>query len=162
MESVACAQSLPPILAAVDLLRVARKLQEERDALGLTQEQVEERAGVGQSVISRWENWGDPEGDPSARILIKLVENGLGKRLSEFFRELESADSEAIAGEPSPPQIVALEPIRELRAIRAELSALRSAVDQLLKRDVEEETWAKAEAQKARRAARHKRRKKSS
>jgi transcriptional regulator with XRE-family HTH domain len=63
--------------------RIARRVREGRQALGLTLDELAERSGVSRAMISRVER---AEASPTAVLLGRLA-NALQTTLSDFFRE---------------------------------------------------------------------------
>lgn len=91
-------------IAGVDLKRVRLAIVRERERQGLTQQQVASRADMRQGHLSNVENVDGLEmKDLAARVLFQIIESGLGKPLSTFFREIERQESGAdLAGEIAP------------------------------------------------------------
>jgi transcriptional regulator with XRE-family HTH domain len=79
-------------------IRLARRVRSRREALGLTLDQLAERAGVSRSMISRVER---AESSPTAALLGRLAA-GLGVTISRLLVELEGRPG-ALARRPDQP-----------------------------------------------------------
>jgi len=66
-----------------------QRLIAERGRLGMTQEEVASKAGIRQSLVSKWEDLSIVMTDPSARVLFLIIERAFEKTLTEFFAEIE-------------------------------------------------------------------------
>jgi len=73
----------------MDLMRLRQKLIDERGRLNMTQEEVAVKAGIRQSLVSKWEDLSVEMTDPSARVLFQIIERAFGKSLTDFFAEIE-------------------------------------------------------------------------
>lgn len=89
MESATYTGWRPPTLPGVDLMRLRQKLIDERERLEMTQEDVALKAGIRQSLVSKYEDLSIVLTDPSARVLFQIIERGFGKTLAAFFGEIE-------------------------------------------------------------------------
>lgn len=66
------------------LFLIGEMIKEARKEAGLTQEQLAERIGTKKTYISRLENG---KGDIQLSTLFRIVEEGLGKKVSIFIDE---------------------------------------------------------------------------
>lgn len=76
-----------------------QKFIDERERLGLTQEQLAVKSGIGQSQVSKYEDLSVVMTNPSARVLFQIIERGFERSLAEFFSEIESSASGVKAAE---------------------------------------------------------------
>ena len=89
MESTTYTGCTAPTLPGVDLMRLRQKLIDERERLEMTQEDVAVKAGIRQSLVSKYEDLSIVITNPSARVLFQIIERGFGKSLTVFFSEIE-------------------------------------------------------------------------
>lgn len=96
---------------------LARHLRQLRHALDLTQEAVAQRAGVTAKFVSQVEN---NHASPTFRVVLRLVQDGLGVSLAEFFcgdtgpRDEVAKIHALLAGQPLTVKRKALELVRAL------------------------------------------------
>jgi transcriptional regulator with XRE-family HTH domain len=88
----------------MDLMFLRQHLIAERGRLGMTQEEMATKAGIRQSLVSKWEDLSIEMTDPSARVLFLIIERAFEKSLTEFFAEIEkvSVGAKAADGGSSP------------------------------------------------------------
>lgn len=89
--------SQPSILSGVpvDLKDVRAKVFAEMKAANLNPNQLAKRAGVNQSSLNRWLDLDREMTELRARVLFQVIEKGLKKSLTEFFREIEGGTKAA-------------------------------------------------------------------
>lgn len=73
----------------MDLMFLRQKLIAERGRLGMTQEEMAAKAGIRQSLVSKWEDLSIVMTDPSARVLFQIIERAFERTLTDFFAEIE-------------------------------------------------------------------------
>ena len=71
------------------LLEVRKHIVATRKRLGYTQEAVAEDAGIGQSTVSRLENYETDMSEIEFETVRKIVEGGLGLQMGAFFAEID-------------------------------------------------------------------------
>lgn len=118
------------ILKSMDVRAIRLGIVSARERQGLNQRELAKRADLDQGHLSKIEDVDGPEmRDLAARIVIQIVERGLGLSLYSFFAELEGL---------APPVQPAVPGEEASTVTRAQLDAFRQEIEARLHAEHEE------------------------
>lgn len=125
------------MLCRMDLMAVRRQLFVVRKEKGFTQDEVAEDADVSQATVSRLESLDTDMAEIEFETIRKLVEKGLGVRLSDFFLSIEEGQTNTDRQRTEPSGITAGAKSDSHAGVDRSLSAADSPLAPTLKRVAE-------------------------